>query len=159
MTYKHAIFVIIVLCVSNYMSPAFSSESNVQQESELSRVIKKIKERETTLKTFTATFKQTNTSDLLREPLHSEGIVYFDMDGRMLMKVISPSPLILLLKENRRIVYYPDIAKTEEASLGTTDNILRQFLHIGESIKTLKETFEIELAASPSGKNYNLKMT
>ena len=157
---KHVYFILMIVCLSvlYYASPVLPHESNVQSESELDRVIKKIKEKEATLKTFTATFKQTKASDLLREPLYSEGIVYFDIDNGILMNVISPSPLTLLLKGNQQVLYYPDLSRIEKKSFGKTDDFFRQYLGIGDSVKKLKTKFEIDLVANSNAKYYHLKL-
>ena len=149
---------LIIGCFVYFLGAAFSRESDLKPESELSWVIKKIKEKEATLKTFAATFKQTKTSDLLREPLYSEGVVYFDIDGGILMKVTSPSPLTFLLKENQQVVYYPDLSRIEKKSFGKKGDIFRQYLGIGESVETLKTKFEIEMVANSTAKHYHLKL-
>jgi outer membrane lipoprotein-sorting protein len=156
---RHAVPVLLlIICLLYGSVSALSRESDLRSESELDRVIKKIKEKEASLKTFTATFRQTKTSDLLSEPLHSEGIVYFDIDGGILMKVTSPSPLILLLRENQQVIYYPDLSRVEKKSFGITDDILRQYLGIGESVNTLKTRFDIEMVANSPAKHYHLKL-
>ncbi len=156
---RHVIrILLLVACLLNGAVSTFSHESVVQSETELDRVIKKIKEKEATLKTFTATFIQTKASDLLREPLHSEGMVYFDIDGGILMEVTSPSPLILLLKENQQVIYYPDLSRIEKRSFGKTDDILKRYLGIGESVNTLKARFDIEMVADSSAEHYHLRL-
>ena len=157
--YRYILFFFIGLGLSCCPYSAFSHEGNLQPESDLNRVIRKIKEKEKTLKTFTATFKQTKMSELLREPLRSEGLIYFDMSVGILMNVIVPSPLILLLKENRLIVYYPDLSRVEAKTFGKTDDMFRQYFGIGESAKTLKTRFEIELVEHSPSMGYHLKMT
>ena len=162
---KHAaryVFIVlsfVSLSLFRYTYPVFSYEEDHQSESELNRVISNIKKKEKTLKTFTATFKQTKKSHLLREPLQSEGLIYFDMSGKMLMQVISPSPLTLLLKNNQQILYYPDLSRVEKKTFGKTDSIFRKYLGIGESVEALKKKFEIELVTNTPLKGYLLKMT
>lgn len=156
---RHAVpILLLIVCLLSGPVSSFSHESDVRSASELDRVVQKIKEKEATLKTFTATFKQTKASDLLREPLHSEGIVYFDIDGGILMKVISPSPLTLLLKENQQMLYYPDLSRIEKKYIGKRGDVLKQYLGIGESVNTLKARFEIEMVANSSAKHYHLKL-
>ncbi len=98
--------VLIFLALSVFLCPyiVFSSEADLQSESELSWVLKNVKEKEKTLKTFTAKFVQTKKTYLLHEPLHSEGLIYFDSAGKMLWKVTSPSPLKVLLKNNLLLI-------------------------------------------------------
>jgi outer membrane lipoprotein-sorting protein len=136
----------------------FSSEAGHQSTTELLRVIKNIKEKEKTLKTFIATFSQIKKSQLLREPLKSDGLIYVDFSGKMLIKVIHPSLLTLLLKDNMRIIYYPDLARGEKKIFGGTDNILSKYLGIGQPIEMIQKQFEISLGDKISSGGYHLKM-
>lgn len=148
----------ISLCLSLFLYPyaVSPSETEPQSETELSWVIKNIKEKEKTLKTFTAKFSQTKKTSLLREPLHSEGIIYFDSSGKMLLKVISPSPLITLLKDSMLLTYYPDASKTEERYLGRTDTILKKYFGIGQSIEELRKQYAIHLVSKTHSESYHL---
>jgi len=150
----------ISLCLSLFLYPypVSPSETEPQSDTELSWVIKNIKENEKSLKTFTAKFSQTKKTSLLREPLHSEGIIYFHSSGKMLLKVISPSPLITLLKDNTLLTYYPDISKTEERYLGGTDTILKKYFGIGQSIEELRKQYAIQLVSKTYSNDYHLKL-
>lgn len=150
----------ISLGLSLFLYPylVFPSEADQQSESELDWVIKNIKEKEKTLKTFIAKFVQTKKTYLLQEPLHSEGLIYFDFTGRMLLKVTSPSPLMVLLKNNLLLIYYPDLSKTEERHLGRTDNILKKYFGIGQSIGELKKQYEIQLISKTHSGGYHLRL-
>lgn len=136
----------------------FSSETDHQSTSELVRVIKNIKEKEKTLKTFIATFSQIKKSQLLRETLKSEGLIYVDFGGKILIKVIHPSMITLLLKDNMQITYYPDLDKAEKKIIGRTDNILSKYLGIGQPIEMIQKQFEIGLGDKISSGRYHLKM-
>jgi outer membrane lipoprotein-sorting protein len=136
----------------------FPSETEPQPETELSWVMKNIKEKEKNLKTFIARFVQTKKTYLLREPLHSEGIIYFDSSGKMLLKVISPSPLITLFKDSRLFIYYPDISKTEERYLGRTDTIFTKYFGMGQSFEELKKQYAIQLVSKTHSDSYHLKL-
>ncbi len=150
----------ISLCISLFLYPyaVYPSETEPQPETELSWVIKNIKEKEKNLKTFTAKFSQTKKTSLLREPLHSEGIIYFDSSGKMLVEVISPSPLITLLKDSMLLIYYPDVSKTEERYLGGTDPILKKYFGIGQSIEELRKQYAIQLVSKTHSGSYHLKL-
>jgi len=150
----------ISLCLSLFLYPyaVSPSETEPQSETELSWVMENIKEKEKNLKTFTAKFSQTKKTSLLREPLHSEGIIYFDSSGKMLLKVISPSPLITLLKDGMLLTYYPDVSKTEERYLGRTDTILKKYFGIGQSIEELRKQYTIQLVSKTHSESYHLKL-
>lgn len=158
--YKKCFYFILLLgglCAASAAS-VYAQTADVLAESELDRVIDKIQQKQAALKTFTATFEQTRTSDLLREPLHSEGVVYFDGGGRMLMKVTSPSPLVVLLEKNRQVIYYPDLSRIEQKVLVKTSDIFEQYIGLGASAKTLKTKFAIDLVAGASATDYYFKM-
>ena len=136
----------------------FPSETDPRSESELSRVIRSIKEKEKSLKTFTARFVQNKKTHLLQEPLHSEGMVYFDHTGKILLKVTSPSPLVLLLKDNLLIVYDPNLSKVKKRRLGRGDNIVKKYFGIGQSVEELKKRYEIQLIPKTHSGTYQLKL-
>jgi len=155
---KYIVPISLGLSLFLYPHPVVLSEEDLQPESELSWVIKNIKEKEKGLKTFTAKFVQTKKTYLLQEPLHSEGVIYFDRTGRILLRVISPSPLIVLLKDNMLLVYYPDLLKSEERYLGRTDDILKKYFSIGQSIEELKKQYAIQLVSKTHPDGYRLKL-
>ena len=155
---RYITLILITICLFLYPLYVFSYEAGHQSTTELLRVIKNIKEKEKTLKTFIATFSQIKKSQLLREPLKSEGLIYVDFSGKMLIKVIHPSLLTLLLKDNMRIIYYPDLARGEKKIFGGTDNILSKYLGIGQPVEMIQKQFEISLGDKISSGGYHLKM-
>ena len=155
---KYIVPISFCLILFLYPYPVSPSETVSHSETELSWVMENIKEKEKNLKTFTAKFVQTKKTSLLREPLHSEGIIYFDSSGKMLLKVISPSPLITLVKDSMLLTYYPDISKTEERYLGRTDTILKKYFGIGQSTEELKKQYAIQLVPKTYSKSYHLKL-
>jgi outer membrane lipoprotein-sorting protein len=156
---RHIASILMIICLSLFPLHAFSTEADHQSTSELVRAIKNIKEKEKTLKTFIATFQQIKKSQLLRETLKSEGLIYFDISGKILIKVIHPSLLTLLLKDNMQVIYYPDLAKAEKKTLGiSTENIFRKYFGIGQSIEAMQKQFEISLGNKISSGGYHLNM-
>ncbi len=130
----------------------------MQPEPELARVLNNIKETEKTLRTFSASFSQVKTSHLLREALNSEGFIYFDVRGKMLIKVTHPSPLLLLFTRNAIIVQYPGSYGVESNVFGNADNIFQDYLGLGESVEALKNKYDIRLNGSAPSGGYLLKM-
>lgn len=155
---KYIVPIFLSICLSLCPSSVVSSDTDLESASELSRVIKKIKEKEKTLQTFTARFVQTKRTYLLQEPLHSEGLIYFDSKGKMLWKVTTPSPLEVLLKDNLLIIHYPDLSESKERRLGRTDKILKKYFGIGQSIEELKKQYEIQLMPAADSQHYHLKL-
>ncbi len=110
------------------------------------------------MKTFIAKFRQTKKTYLLHEPLHSEGLIYFDFSGALLMKVTSPSPFLILLKNNTLLIYYPEISKAEKRYIGNAKNILKRYFGIGQPFEALKKQYKIQLSTQVKSNGYYLKM-
>ena len=153
---KHILFVFIGLGLFLYVCPVFSSEMDLHSTLKLDWIIKNIKEKEKNLKTFTARMVQTKKTHLLRDPMRSEGLIYFDYTGKILMKITIPLPLTILLKENVLLLYYPDLSKAEERYLG--NNIFNKYLGIGQSVDELHERYSIRLVSDTPSEEYHLKL-
>lgn len=153
-------FVKLFIVLYIFLCPlqVFSFENNPKPDQELNRVIKNIKEKGKNLKTFTAKFRQTRKTHLLREPLYSEGMIYFDSSGKLLMKVTSPSPLLILFKKNTLLIYYPEISKAEKRYIGNTENIIKKYFGIGQTGEALKKEYEIQLSTNQESDGYYLNM-
>jgi len=154
--YCICVFIALYLCLLPLQS--FSSEKNPEPDLKLDQVIKRIKAKEKSLKTVIAKYRQTKKTYLLHEPLHSEGLIYFDSSGKLLMKVTSPSPLLILFKNNTFLVYYPEISKAEERYVGNVENMIRKYLGIGQPVEALKEQYEIQPVTKTKSGGYYLKM-
>lgn len=153
---------VIPICLSMILvlfpCQVFPSKSDLRSESDLSWAMKGIKERERSLRTFTARFVQLKKTCLLKEPLRSEGVIYFDRTGKMLLKIISPSPLIVLLKANTMVTFYPDLSKTEELYLGSIHDIFKEYFGIGQSIEELQRQYTIQLVSKIDSDVFRLKL-
>lgn len=149
--------VTLFLLLSLFLTPyPVSPSETLDKESELNRVLQNVKQAELKLNTFAAKMVQIRETQLLKRPLRSEGFIYFDHKGKMLLKVTRPSPLMVLFKEDRVVIYYPDISRMEERYLGRS--ILREYFGIGASIEELRKQYSIELVSRPAGEGYHLKL-
>jgi len=153
---KYAVLIFVGLSLYSYAYPVFSSEKDPLSTSKLDWIIKNIQGKEKSLKTFTARMVQTKKTHLLREPLHSEGFIYFDYTGKMLLKITVPSPLIVLLKNNMLVLYYPDLSKVKETYIG--NNVLREYFGIGQSVEELRKRYLIRLVSETPSDGYHLEL-
>lgn len=153
---RYAVLIFMGLILFLNPCPVFPSETNLNTESELNWVIKNMKNKEKSLKTLTAKFAQTKNTRLLKEPLYSEGIIYFDSEGKMLFEVTSPSSVMVLVKSGLLLVYYPDISKTKEKYFG--NNFFKKYLGIGQSVEEFREQYSIQLVSKTNSGAYHLKL-
>ena len=153
---KYAILIFVGLSLYLFTGPVFSSETDTLPTSKLDWIMTNIKEKEKNLKTFTARMIQTKKTRLLRDPLHSEGFIYFDYTGKTLLKITAPSPLIVLLKDNMLFLYYPDLSKVKETYIG--NNVLRKYFGIGQSVEALRKRYVIRLMSEIPSDGYHLEL-
>lgn len=153
---KYTFIIFVGLSLYSYTYPVFSSEKDPLSTSKLDWIIKNIQGKEKSLKTFTARMVQTKKTRLLREPLHSEGFIYFDDTGKMLLKITAPSPLIVFLKNNVLVLYYPDLSKVKETYIGK--NVLREYFGIGQSVEELRKRYVIRLVSETPSDGYHLEL-
>jgi outer membrane lipoprotein-sorting protein len=150
--------IIIVVCfMSQYPQIVLSSDTDHQPESELKWLLEQMKEREKNLTSLVANFMQTKKTRLLREPLQSKGQLYYDSTGKMLLKVTSPSSVMVLIRNGLILTYHPDLSRTEERYLG--NNIIRKYFGIGMSVDELRKQYKIEIVSKIPGNGYRLKLT
>ncbi|MBT8489511.1 MAG: outer membrane lipoprotein carrier protein LolA [Deltaproteobacteria bacterium] len=148
--------IIIVFCFMSQYPPVVLS-SDTDQQSELKWLLEQMKERGKTLTSMAANFMQTKKTRLLREPLQSKGQIYYDSTGKMLVKVTSPSSVMVLIRDGLVLTYYPDLSRAEERYLG--NNIIKKYFGIGMSIDELRKQYKIEIVSKIPGDGYRLKLT
>ena len=150
--YSACLLILIGLLIIPYRG--ISSIAATTGESD--RIVQHIKEREKTLNTLTATFIQVKSTRLLKEPLRSEGIIYFQAPGTMLCKVLNPTPITLLFKNRLFLMYYPDTGKSKKRYLG--NNILKEFFGMGKPIEEFEKHYAITLDSIADNGTYHLKL-
>ncbi|HEN21046.1 MAG TPA: outer membrane lipoprotein carrier protein LolA [Desulfobacteraceae bacterium] len=152
----YILIIIPFLILFHYPPLLFSSEEESQQDQSLIGVIENIKKKEKDLKTFTAKFIQKKETNLLLEPLHSDGMIYFDSAGKLLMKVINPYELIILVRDGRLVIYYPSSSKVEDRYLGS--DFIKRFFGIGQSLGELENHYRIRLVSDNGLNSCNLEL-
>lgn len=145
---------LIMACLSG---PVFASENNCHSEKDINCVIENIRNREQDLETFSATFVQTKKTYLLREPLQSEGLIYFDRAGSISIKVNQPTSMSILIKNEQMQIYYADSSRFEKRDIGNPVEFIRKHLGIGAPIDALKKQYEFQMISETNGVLLRLK--
>lgn len=143
-------------CVGIVLAPLLptvtSGHSDSGPDTQLEAVLAAVKERERSLRTFTARFTQTRKTRLLKEPLISTGLIYFDAAGKLLLKVTQPAPFLVLFKDNFLTLYDPEAKEVQERYLGPGD-LFKRYFGLGGSVEDLRGQYAITLVsdAHPDG--------
>ncbi|MBN1847764.1 MAG: outer membrane lipoprotein carrier protein LolA [Deltaproteobacteria bacterium] len=152
---KLIIFLFITFVLCGGMANA-SADPAPLSEAEARQILMKIKDKEKDLRTFIAQVKQVKQTQLFKEPLHSEGMIYFDHSGRLLLKMTQPSPVIVFFNNDRLYIHYPDYGKTEETYIG--NHFFEKYFGVGTSIDGFYEQYMVEIFPATGGGLYQLKM-
>ncbi len=146
--WKVRLIAAFLLCL--FPGTSCPGDAVMEPEAELQRVLRKAKEREKDLKTFVAAFEQNKKTILLEEPLHSSGMIFFDISGKMLLKMAEPEPFKILLKGGWITLFYPKWSKYEERYIGS--DVFDKHFGIGRSLDDMAERFDMMLSRErPSG--------
>lgn len=102
-----------------------------------------------TLQSVSASFTETTTSSLLRDPLVARGTIVAAMPMRMLMTYLSPEVRYILVDQTRIVTVVP--ARRQRAEINIADMQRRiQKYFVDASPKDLRQSFDITLAPDPS---------
>jgi len=146
----------LLILIGFLFIPHKGISSPVSSQDESARIVQQLKEREKSLNTLTATFIQVKSTRLLKEPLHSEGTIYFQAPGMMLCKILNPTPVTLLFKNRLFLVYYPNTGKSKERHLG--NNILKEYFGMGKPIEEFEKHYAFTLDSIGNDGTYHLKL-
>lgn len=143
--------------LTSWGPPVRSPLAGDEPDPRLEALLTSIKERERSLKTFTARFFQTRKTRVLKEPLLSEGLVYFDAEGKMLLEVTRPAPFKVLFKDNFLTLYDPESRAVQERYLGPGDFFKRVF-GLGGTVDDLRGQYTITLVSETPPEGYHLRL-
>jgi hypothetical protein len=153
---KYVLPAILGMLFGLFLNPARATETPVSSEPEVKHILAKIKDREKGLQTFIAKMQQTKNTRMFKEPLYSEGEIYFNHTGQLLLKIIHPSPVFILIQNDRIYTHYPDYGKTEETYIGP--HVLEKYFGLGKSTDAFYDQYSIQLLSNPSLACYHLMM-
>jgi len=123
------------------------------------QVLTRIKARTTTVKTLVASFRQERFSRLLEEPLISEGLIYFERDGMILMQVDTPSSLQLLIEGQSVTVVDAELGLVKKMRLSRLNQTIKTWLAWDAPLEHLKQQYDLQLTEQLNHKRYKLQMT
>ena len=116
-----------------------------KSDSLVDSVLKRITEREAHLKTFTASFIQTQQNELLTTPLISKGILFYDRNGKMLMKITDPEPFVVLIANGLITMGNPASKRFKQKAVPGRETFLKRYLGFERSITDLKTDYDIQM--------------
>jgi len=122
-------------------------------------VLLRLKERQRTLTTFVAGFKQIQQNSLFDQPLVSEGTLYFDHNSKLLMKMTTPEAYLVFITDRKMILGVPGSSSYRQKNLPGQNSFFKRVMGIGQSVDQLKTQYDIQMVAPPCKEICELRLT
>lgn len=122
-------------------------------------VLLRLQERQRTLTTFVAGFKQIQQNSLFDQPLVSEGTLYFDHNSKLLMKMTTPEAYLVFITDRKMILGVPGSSSYRQKNLPGRNAFFKRVMGIGQSVDQLKTQYEIQMVATPCKEICELRLT
>jgi len=110
------------------------------------------------VKTISASFTETTTSQLPRQPVVASGTLVAAMPLRVVMTYTSPFVKMVALDDTHLVVAWASPPKRDELNIAETQRRVQKYF-VDASARELQETFQIALAPDPAMRDsYRLDM-
>ena len=139
--------------------PAYSEEMRNPATWTVDDVLLHLTERQQTLLTFIAGFKQIQQNSLFDQPQVSEGTLYFDHSGKLLMKMTTPEVYLVFITDRKMILGVPGSSSYRQKKLPGQNTFFKQVMGIGQSVDQLKKQYDIQMASTPCKETCDLRLT
>lgn len=148
---------ILTLILLYPVTPALADEMQ-KADWTVEDVLLRLKERERTLTTFVAGFKQTQRNSLFEKAQTSEGILYFDHDGKLLMKMTMPEPYLVFITDRKMILGVPGSPSYRQKNLSGQNTFFKRVMGIGQSVDQLKTLYDIQMVAGSCKESCEIRL-
>jgi outer membrane lipoprotein-sorting protein len=152
------IFCTLLGLLLTMMTPLASKAEEPAMDKQTLEVVTRIKNIEATLRTFEARFHQIQKSRMFEDIVESQGVIYYNADGRLRFSVLRPSPFTVLMEGEWITVHDPESNHTQRHHMGPRRNLLKAFFGVGETLDQLNKRFDVRATANAPLPGYTLTM-
>lgn len=111
-------------------------------------VVKGIKAREASLKTFEARFDQIQQSRLFTQIVQSRGIIRYDARGRLLFRITDPAPYAVVFDGDWVYIEDPGQNTIKKHHIGRKENLLKKYFGVGQPLEDLTRRFAVKATSN-----------
>ena len=122
-------------------------------------VLLHLKERQRTLATFIAEFKQIQQNSLFDQPQVSEGTLFFDHNSKLLMKMTAPEVYLVFITDQKMIMGVPGSPSYRQKNLPGRNTFFKRVMGIGQSVDQLKNQYDIQVTTTSCKETCELRLT
>jgi outer membrane lipoprotein-sorting protein len=152
-------FIVLTLLLLYPAMPALPSETQKPAIWTVDDVLLHLKDRQRTLATFIAGFKQIQQNSLFDQPQVSEGTLFFDHNGKLLIKMTTPEAYLVFITDQEMIMGVPGSPSYRQKNLTGRNTFFKRVMGIGQSIDQLKNQYDIQMATTPCKETCELRLT
>jgi hypothetical protein len=134
---------ILTLLLLSPSIPAISAETQ-KSDWTVEEVLLHVREREQTLTTFIAEFKQIQENSLFAGAQVSEGTLFFDHSDKLLMKMSAPEAYLVFIGDQKMILGVPGSPSYRQKKLPGKKPFFKQVMGISQ----LKNQYDIRKTAA-----------
>ena len=145
--------ILIILLLLNPSIPAHSADAQ-KSDWTVDEVLQNVREREQTLTTFVAEFKQIQENSLFAGAQVSEGTLFFDHSGKLLMKMSAPEAYLVFIGDQKMILGVPGSSSYRQKKLPGKKPFLKQMMGVNQ----LKKQYDIRRTDTPCGEICELEL-
>ena len=150
---KQFYIILTILLLLNPSMPALSAEVQ-KSDWTVEEVLLHVREREQTLATFIAEFRQIQENSLFAETQVSEGTLFFGHNGKLLIKMSAPEAYLVFIGDQKMILGVPGSPSYRQKKIPGKKPFFKQVMGIGQ----LKNQYDIRKTASPCGEICELEL-
>jgi outer membrane lipoprotein-sorting protein len=148
---KIPILLLLLLFCPSMVTMASEIQQSVRTAED---VLLKLEERERTLATFIARFKQIQENSLFAQSQISEGTIFFDQGGKLLMKMTTPEAYLVFIANQEMIIGVPGSSSYRQKRLPGGNNFFKQAM----GIDGLKNRYDTRMISAPAKESCELEL-
>lgn len=125
----------------------------------LEALLARVKERQQSMKTLEARFRQLQDSSLLVAKEESTGTFSYRAPDQVRWEYLSPKPMSVVIRGDEMTTLYPDLKKAESLKVGRYSSQVFKYLGASGNLQTLLDYFTVNLKLpAKKGDSYQLDL-
>ena len=132
-------------CAAVIASFAAGSTSTVPAADDLAQILERFDRVQDSIRTLSAEFSETTTSDLLLDPITARGRFFMTKPDSLRWEYTSPEEMKFVIAEDQYTGYFPQQQRAEQRSVRRWSEQIFRFFGVGQGSAELMKFYDIAL--------------
>ncbi len=124
----------------------------------LEEVLAKIRQRQKTVDTIEAEFRQEKTVDLLADTQISSGTFSFATPDKVRWDYVEPTPVVMVIAEGHLTTWFPELHRAETLEVSRFQDRIFKYMGAGNALDELSSYFNFRFTEKKSSNSYRLDL-